>query len=665
MDKIKKEIEKLREEIRRADYSYYILSDPEISDKEYDDLLTRLKELENNHPQLVTLDSPTQRVGGGLLGGFLTVRHKQKMLSLSNSYSLDQLKEWEQRIKRILKRPLNIEYIAELKIDGVSCSLTYQKGVLVLGSTRGDGETGEDITANIKTIKSVPLRLRKGYPEAVEVRGEVYIGKSGFEVINKERIKRGEASFANPRNAASGSLKLLESSTVAERGLKCLIHSFGWVRGYDFKTHKEFLDKIALWGLRIDSNSRKCKNINEVIDYCKQWQDKRDSLDYEVDGVVVKINNLTLREELGVTLKSPRWATAFKFPAHQATTKVEAVELGVGRTGIITPVAILKPIECGGVTISRATLHNFDEIERLDIREKDTVLIERAGEVIPKIIKVIASKRNGQEKKIKIPGCCPVCSAKTEREEVYLYCLNPDCPAQLKRSLKHFASRGAMDIEGMGESIIEELVNRKIVNSLIDIFLLTKEALLKLPFFAEKKAENILAAVEKSKTRGLTCFLYGLGIQHVGEKAAGVLAKRFRDIDKFFNLKTEELEEIPEIGPIMAGSVIRFFSQDSIRKMIEEFKKAGLILKQEVKLQKSVLSGKSFIFTGELQELNRGQAQRLVEELGGRWVSSLSKNTDFTVAGKNPGSKYNKAKQLGVKIISEKEFLNLIGKTTL
>jgi DNA ligase (NAD+) len=658
-------LEQIKKEIRQADYCYYILNDPEISDKEYDDLIKKLKDLEEKHPELITPDSPTQRVSGGVSQGFATVRHKIKMLSLDNTYSINELKKWETKIKKILKTDIDIDYVVEPKIDGVSCSLNYKQGVLEIGSTRGDGQTGEDVTLNIKTIKSIPLKLRGDFPQDLEARGEVYMAKVGFAKMNEQRAKQGEPVFANPRNATGGSLKLLDASLTAKRGLECIIHSSGMAPGQKFKSHQEFLNRIKSWGLRVDAHSKHCRNLAEVIAYCLKWQEKRASLEYEVDGMVIKVNNISLQEKLGTTLKSPRWMVAYKFPAHQATTRLEKVELGVGRTGIITPVAILKPVACGGVTISRTTLHNFDEIKRLDVRQGDTVLIERAGEVIPKIIKVITSKRKGKEKKIKIPKTCPVCRGSVEKAkqgEVYWYCLNPDCPAQLKRSLLHFASRKAMDIEGLGESAVEELVSQNIIQSLVDIYKLKKEDLFKLPLFKEKKANNLVMAINKSKGQMLYRFLYGLGIKQVGEKAALVLAKRFKTIDNLFKLSKLQLEEIPEIGPIMASSIVHFFSSSKIKKMILEFKSLGLNLRQEeMKLKKTRISGKTFIFTGELAKLSRSQAQKIVEEQGAAWVSSVSKNIDFVVAGQNPGSKYAKAKKLGLKILNEQAFLSLLG----
>ncbi len=662
---VKKEIEKLKKEIRGADYKYYVLSQPEISDKEYDVLLKHLKSFEEKYPQFLTPDSPTQRVSGGILEGFATVKHEIKMLSLDNTYSVEELKDWETKIKKMLKGNFQLHYVVEPKIDGVSCSLIYKSGMLTVGATRGDGEVGEDVTANIRTIKSIPLKLiGQNIPQLLEVRGEIYMDKKELEIINKVRLKNGEQLFANPRNAASGSLKLLSPSLVAKRNLNCLVHSFGLSRGAEFKTHRDFFEKVKNWGLRVNQHNKFCTNLDEAIDYCMKWEGKRDALSYEIDGMVIKVDDYKLRDILGTTMKSPRWAVAYKFPAHQATTVVEKIEFSVGRTGIITPVALLKPVECAGVTISRSTLHNFDEIKRLDVREKDTVLIERAGEVIPKIIKVISSMRPAHIKKIQVPKQCPVCRqpiSKEKEEEVYWYCINANCPAKIKQSLLHFASRTCMDIEGMGESVIEELVNRGYVKSLADIYNLKKEDLLKLPLFAEKKAINLIAAIEKSKNRPLSRLFYGLGIRHIGEKAAALLTAKYNNINKFFTLKTGDLEKIPEMGPVMAESVVNFFFLRQTRKLINEFKNAGLNLQEEKRqIKTTVLTGKTFVFTGELESLSRDEARRLVESLGGKWSSSVSKSTDFIVVGKDPGSKYKIAKELHLTILNEDEFKRLI-----
>lgn len=661
---IKKEIEKLKDQINYHNWRYYVLGDPEISDYEYDQLYKRLKKLEEENPQFLDPYSPTQRVPSEITEKFPTVFHRGKILSLDNTYSIEELKEWQEKILRFLKRKVTLSYIAELKIDGLSCVLVYEHGLLTRGATRGDGQRGEDITPNIRTIRSVPLKLlTKNPPSFLEVRGEVYLEREDFIKINKQRQKQGEPLFANPRNAASGTLKHLDPKVVRERNLKFYLHSFSWAENYSFSSQKEFLDKMREWGLPVSKENKFCKDIDEVIEYCKFYQAKRDTIAYEVDGVVIKVDNFNLQKELGETLKSPRWAVAYKFPAHQATTVVEKIEFGVGRTGIITPVALLKPVECGGVVIKRSTLHNFDELKRLDVREGDTVLIERAGEVIPKVVKVIKGKRTGREKEVSAPRECPVCKGRVQKikeDEVYYYCTSINCPAQLKRRILHFSSRGAMDIEGMGESLVEELVNRGIVKKLVDIYHIDKDTLLKLPLFKEKKAENILKSIEKSKNQPLSRFIYALGIRYVGEKAARLLSDKLKTIDNFFKVKEEELKNIPEIGEVIAASVEEFFSFPETKKMIEEFKKAGLIFKRETVARGGLLSGLKFVFTGELTNYTRSQAKKLLEERGGVVLSSVSKRVDYVVAGSSPGSKYKKAKELGVKIITEKEFFALL-----
>jgi len=661
LNEIKKRIEKLREEIHHHDYLYYVLNQPVISDKEYDDLYRELKELEEKYPQFITPDSPTQRVSGEVLKEFKPVKHRVKMLSLDNTYSFEELKEWNERIFKILGKE-KVEFVVELKIDGVSASLTYEKGVFVLGATRGDGETGEDITLNLKTIHSIPLRIKgKDIPSLLEVRGEVYMERKDFEILNKEREKRGEILFANPRNAASGSLKLLDPSITAQRKLNCFIHSFGTMEGgKKLNTQWEFLNYARDVGFRVNPENKLCKDIDEVIDYCNQWQEKRDNLSYDIDGMVIKVNSFAQQEKLGFTLKSPRWAVAYKFPARQATTEVLAIKMNVGRTGVITPTAELKPVECGGVIIRNATLHNFDEIKRLNIRVGDRVLIERAGEVIPKVVKVVESRG---KKPVEIPKNCPVCGGKVvkeKEEEVAYRCINPSCPAQLERLVIHFASRGAMDIEGLGESVAKQLVERKMIKDLADIYFLKKEDLLTLELFADKKAENLLKAIEESKKRPFSKFLYGLGIRHVGEKAAFILAQRFKNIDNLMQAKIDDLLEIDEVGPVMAESVINFFKQKSSQELIKKFKKAGLVLAEEKKVGPQPLKSKKFVFTGELASFTRKEAEDLVRSLGGEASSSVSKNTDFVVVGENPGSKYDKAKELGIKIINEEEFKKMI-----
>ncbi|MEA3328569.1 MAG: NAD-dependent DNA ligase LigA [Candidatus Omnitrophota bacterium] len=671
-DKIKKQIEELRKQILRHDYCYYVLNQPEISDTEYDKLMKKLGNLEESHPEFITSDSPTQRVGGEPVKGFKTVRHKAKMLSLDNTYSVEELKSWDKRVKKWLKGE-KVEYVAELKIDGTGVSLSYRDGVFYLGVSRGDGERGEDISSNLRTIRSLALKLwpasDKKYPipRVLEVRGEVYMNHQDFQGLNKQRKHNNEALFANPRNAAAGSLKLLDPRISARRGLNFFIHSFGNIEGgKGFDSQWEFLHAARQWALRISPNIKFCKDINEVISYCNKWQDKRSSLQYEIDGIVVKVNSIKQHKELGHTLKSPRWAVAYKFPSHQVTTRLNNIRVQVGRTGVITPVAELKPVECGGVTISKATLHNFDEIERLDVRVGDRVLLERAGEVIPKIIKVVKSVRTGKEKRFSPPRQCPVCDGPIEREkegEVAFRCVNPSCPAQIERSLLHFASRSAMDIEGLGKSIVKQLIAGKLVSALDEIYALNKEGLLKLDLFAEKKAENLLISIEKSKSRSLGRLFFALGIRHVGEKAAQLLAEKYPSVDKLMEVKKEELQEIREIGPVMAESIEGFFNNKSTKKLIKNLRHLGLNMSQvSVKKKPQVLADKIFVFTGQLDSHGRGQAEALVGELGGRTSSAVSKKTDYLVRGSNPGSKYEKAKKLGIAILDENGFEELIRK---
>lgn len=667
---IEKEIEKLRDQIRYHDYRYHVLNQPEISDKEYDDLLNKLKALENAHPDLVTPDSPTQRVGGEPLKGFKTARHKVRMLSLDNTYSFDELKEWDERVRKGLPRAEKVRYVAELKIDGVSISLTYEKGALAIGATRGDGETGEDVTLNLKTIPSIPLKLLDhpsgSVPETLEVRGEVYMSKKDFEELNRLRAGEGEVLFANPRNSAAGSLKLLDPRLVAGRNLTCFIHSFGILeKGRTPEGQWEFLEQAKKWGFRVNPASKLCADLDEVVQFCGKWQEKRDSLDYEIDGIVVKVDSFDQQKRLGFTLKSPRWACAYKFPAKQATTRLKDIKVQVGRTGVITPVAELEPVECAGVIIRHATLHNFDEIERLGVRIGDKVVIERAGEVIPKIIKAVESVRAGREKAFKIPAKCPACGGRITKEkeqEVAYRCVNPSCPAQLERGLVHFASRGAMDIEGMGEAAVEQLTNNRMLKSFADIYFLRKEDLLKLELYKDKKAQNLLDAIEESKRQPLSRLLFALGIRHVGEKAAFVLAQRFNAMDRIMSAKKEDFDAIHEIGSVMAEAMEEFFRQEGTRRLIAKLKKAGVNMSEPKTASASsrALGGKTFVFTGELSGFSRQEAERLVRELGGNASSSVSVQTDFVVAGQKPGSKYDRAKKLGVKVIDEKEFKKMV-----
>jgi len=670
LEEVKRKVERLREEIRHHDYRYYVLNEPEISDKEYDDLVRELKKLEEQYPEFITADSPTRRVGEKPLEGFKTVKHRVAMLSLDNTYSAEETKDWAKRVLKLLPRE-KVEYVVELKIDGVGVALTYEKGAFVLGATRGDGIIGDDITQNLKTIKSIPLRLfsfdASQLPDLIEVRGEVFMEKSEFEKLNQEKKRKGEALFANPRNAAAGSLKLLDSRLTAERRLNCFIHSFGTLEGRKvYRTHWEFLESMKKRGLRINPEVKLWKNIDEVIRYCDEWEKKRGKLSYEIDGMVIKVNSLEQQRRLGFTMKSPRWAIAYKFPAQQATTTLKDIILQVGRTGVITPVAVLEPVECGGVTISRATLHNFDEIQRLDVRIGDRVIVERAGEVIPKIVKVVESVRKGKREPFKVPQKCPECGGKITKEkeeEVAYRCINPSCPAQLERGLVHFASRNAMDIEGLGEAVVAQLVRNRLVKDFADIYSLKREDFLKLELFAEKRAQNLVDAIEESKKRPLSRLLFALGIRHVGEKAAETLAGEFGSLDGIMETEVEKLQKISEVGPVLAGSVREFFQQAEIKRLTDRLRKAGLNMEEErAEKGPQILAGKTFVFTGELRGYSRTEAEELVKNLGGKTTSSVTSKTSYVVVGEAPGSKYEKAKTLGVPILSEEEFDKLIKK---
>ena len=662
MSDLKKAIQSLREQIRRHDYLYYVLSQPKISDKEYDDLMRQLKGLEDRYPKFKSSDSPTERVSLGVLEGFKTFRHKQMMLSLDNTYSFSELSDWSNRLRKGLGQKDKIEFIAELKIDGVSVSLTYKKGRLIVGATRGDGELGEDVTQNIKTIRAIPLvLLGKNIPDFIEIRGEIYMDRVDFIELNKAREREGEAIFANPRNAASGSLKLLDSSMISSRRLSFFAHSLGACADFNIKTQWEFLAALKEWGVRANMHSRLFKNLEEVMEFCKAWEKKRDKLTYDIDGIVIKVNAIAQQKALGTTSKNPRWAVAYKFPGRQATTEVLKINIFVGRTGVITPTARLKAVECAGVIIRNATLHNFDEIKRLNLRVGDRVLIERAGEVIPKVIKVVDSK--GKEP-FRIPEVCPECFGRVVKEkekDVAYRCINPSCPAQLERALLHFASRRAMDIEGLGEAVVQQLVRLKLVRNFADIYKLKSGDLEKLDLFKKKKIDNLLQGIEKSKLRELSSLIYALGIRHVGEKAASVLAREFKALDNLLAAKFTELTDIYEIGPVMARSIVDYFLQSSTLKLIKELKDSGLNLKENIiRAGFGPLAGKVIVFTGVLKDFSRLEAEELTRKLGGNSVSAVSKNTDFVVIGANPGSKYEKAIRLGVKVINEKEFKEMI-----
>ncbi len=659
-----KTIRKLADEIEEHNYRYYVLSQPTVSDKEYDDLLQRLIELEEKFPELKDVNSPTQRVGSKAASVENTVTHKVKMYSLDNTYSMDELREWQERVEKGLGRG-DVEFVAELKIDGVSAALTYQDGEFILGATRGDGVAGEDVTHALRTVRSIPLKVKgrpKGRPKLLEVRGEIYMDHKDFEAVNRERRKAGEILFANPRNATSGSVKLLDSRITAKRNLKCFIHSFGVMEGgKKFETHWEFLNSAEEFGFCVNDLRRLCKSFQEVEDFCREFQDKRSSIPYDIDGVVIKVNSHSQQQKLGFTLKSPRWAAAYKFPAQQATTKIRDIVIQVGRTGVLTPVAELEPVECGGVMISRSTLHNFDEVDRLGVKVGDRVLIERAGDVIPKIVKVIEAARG---KAFSIPKKCPECGgeiAKEKTEDVAYRCVNLLCPKQLERGLLHFASRGAMDIEGLGEAVVGQLLEKGLVKGFADIYKLRQEDLLQLELFKKKRAQNLIEAIAQSKKQPLSRLLFALGIVNIGEKAAATIAQKFGSMQNILKARHGAYEAVHEIGGVMAQSLEDFFKQASTKKLIRKLEAAGVNMSEpKQKLVSDKFAGKKFIFTGELNLYSRTQAGELVKKFGGDVVSSVSKNTDYVVAGENPGSKYEKAMTLGVKIVNEKEFQEMI-----
>ena len=659
---IKEKIEHLRQVIRRHDHLYYVLSQPKVSDKEYDELIEQLKILEEKYPRFRSEHSPTVRLSGGILKGFKAVKHAQKMLSLDNTYSFEELRVWAARVDKSLQNKEKPEFVVEHKIDGLSANLTFAKGLLVIGATRGDGESGEDVTANIKTIRSIPLVLQgSDIPEFIEIRGEVYLDRKEFQKLNRQRQKFKEELFANPRNAASGSLKLLDTSLVAKRRLNFFAHSLGDYQGGSLRTQMEYLQSLKGWGVRVNPYTRLCKSMDEVIAYCENWQQKRESLDYEIDGIVVKLNSIVSQKELGATSKSPRWAVAYKFPARQATTRVIKIKVNVGRTGVITPAAELEPVECGGVVIKNATLHNFDEVKRLNIKEGDRVLIERAGDVIPKVVKVVESLGR---KEFIVPHTCPVCSGKVVKEkiqDVAYRCINSSCPAQLERGLLHFASRQAMDIQGMGESVVKQLVVLKLARDFSGIYKLEAKDLAKLELFKEKKISNILSAIQQSKSQPLSRLIYALGIRHVGEKAAYVLAGKFKAMDSLLQATKEELQSISEIGPVIAESIKDYFSLAQSVKLIEQLRQEGLNFKEEIaETANTPFTGKTIVFTGEMENFSRSQAQDLVRRRSGNPSSSVSKKTDLVVAGENPGSKVGQARKFGVKIITEKEFAKML-----
>ena len=662
-----REIEKLRDEIRHHDELYYVNDSPEISDRDYDLLLQKLQQLEEADPELITPDSPTQRVGGRPAEGFPEVVHTRPMMSLDNSYNIDELRAFDERCRRLAEgRPL--EYVAELKIDGLSLSLQYENGVLARGVTRGDGRIGEEVTQNARTIRSVPLRLRpeaKGIDGPLEVRGEVFIPLDVFQRTNAEREEAGEPRFANPRNAAAGAIRQLDPKLVARRKLDMFVYDLLVGGRKPFPTHSAALEWLDKAGFRVNSHRKVCKNIEQVIDFANEQEQLRDDLGYEIDGLVVKVNSTALQDEFGATTKAPRWAIAYKYPARQASTKVLDIQVQVGRTGALTPVAYLEPVFLAGTTVSRATLHNYDEIERLGIKIGDWVMIEKSGEIIPKVLSVLTAKRTGKEKAFKPPTHCPVCGGLISRPEgeVVARCVAADCQAQIVGRLLHFASRRAMRIEGLGDVLAIQMVEANLVKDVGDLYSLTLDQVAALPRMAKKSATNLLEQIEASKSRELTNLIYALGIRHVGERTAGILAHEMSSLNRLTEASVEELDAIPEIGLTVAESVRDWFDDEGNRALCDRLRAAGVNTESTRKSSATLderFAGKQFVLTGTLSSFTRDEAKALIEARGGRVNSSVSKKTDYVVAGESAGSKLDKAESLGVPVIDETVFKTML-----
>jgi DNA ligase (NAD+) len=666
---IEKQVESLRDQIRYHEHRYYVLDQPEISDAEFDRLMEKLKKLEAEHPELVTPDSPTQRVGGKPREGFVKVRHSSPMLSLDNTYSEDELRAWERRVHELSGRK-DVEYVCELKLDGMSLALHYEEGRLVRGLTRGDGTTGEDVTANVRTVRSIPLSISKeglkkaGVPLDFEVRGELLMPIAAFKKLNAEREKQGLSTFANPRNFAAGTVRQLEPSITASRPLDY----FGYMllqkgRTY-FDRHWDTINALEKVGFKTNLNRKLATNMEEVWAFIQQWEGKRESLPYEIDGIVVKVDRTSLQEELGYTGKAPRWAIAYKYAARGGVTKIKDIVPQVGRTGKLTPVAHLEPVPIGGTTVSRATLHNMDEIERLGVKIGDWVQVERGGDVIPKVVSVVEDKDHPRgHKSFQMPQRCPVCGGhvvRTEGEADHR-CVNTNCPAKLRESVLHFASRGVMNIEGMGDALVNQLTERGMVKNVADIYRLTKGDLLQLERMGDKSAQNVLDEIEASKKLALERVIYGLGIRFVGERTAEFLAEHFGSVDELMDASEQELQEVNEVGPRIAASIVEFFQEPRNRELVEQLRKAGLTFTGKKKQRGTKLAGKTFVLTGTLAKYTRDQAKKMIEDAGGRVSGSVSKRTDYVVAGTDAGSKLDKARDLGVKVIDEKEMEELVG----
>jgi len=665
-----KRVTELRDLIEYHNRRYYQLDDPEISDYDYDRLMLELADLEERFPDIDRTASPTQRVGALPLEKFGTVSHLTPMLSLGNAFSEEEVSEFDERIRRLLGDKTELEFVAEPKIDGVAVNLIYEKGVFRVGATRGDGFTGEDVTQNLRTIRSLPLKMSPRdpdpVPDRIEIRGEVYLEKEAFRKLNERRVEQGESAFANPRNAAAGSLRQLDPRITAKRPLRLFCYGVGSIEGRSFTTHWDTLQSLRDWGFPTNPDIRLARDVQACVGYYRHIESIRGKLPYEIDGIVLKVNSLSLQDRLGMVSRSPRWAVAVKFAPTQATTVIEDIVIGVGRTGVLTPVAVMKPVQVGGVTVSRATLHNEDEIAKKDVRIGDTVIVQRAGDVIPEVVKVVEGRRTGKETPFRMPVTCPVCGSKVVRleGEVAHRCIDLACPAQIRENIKHFVSRGGMDIEGLGDKIVSQLLDAGLIRDPADLYGITKEQLLDLERFAEKSADNLVAAITRSKHPPLERLLFALGIRHVGEYVAKILSRKFGSVGKIEAASQEELTAIEGIGPTIAESIYRFFHEPHNLKILRKLEQAGVRPVVEKHATSTALAGKTFVFTGSLKGFSREKAKEIVEFHGAAATSSVSKKTDYVVAGEDPGSKYDKATSLGVAILDEEGFLKLIGEAT-
>lgn len=671
MDKlqIKNKLDDLRETIKKYNTEYYELDNPSVPDHEYDNLMKELIELEEKYPEYIVVDSPTQRVGGKPLSSFNKVEHKVPLLSLSNAFDEQDLYDFDRRVRELAEDE-KVDYMVELKIDGLAVSLSYEDGVFIKGATRGDGTIGEDITLNLKTIHTIPLKLNSDID--IEIRGEVYLPKKEFERINIDREAKGEALFVNPRNAAAGSMRQLDSKVAAKRALDIFLYGIGSLEGNNINNHSEGLDYLEKLGLKVNKERRLFNEINDVIDFIHEWTEKRPNLPYEIDGMVIKVDSYKLQEELGFTAKSPRWAIAYKFPAEELETILENIEVAVGRTGAITPTAVLKPVFIAGTTVQRASLHNEDIIREKGIMLGDHVIVKKAGDIIPEVVTVLLEKRTGKEKKFNMPMNCPACNSNLIRleGEVALRCINPKCPAQILEGIIHFVSRTAMNIDGLGEKVVEQLFEKNLINSVADIYQLKEEQMLLLERMGEKSVNNLLIAIEESKNNSLEKLVFGIGIRHVGAKAAKILAAEYKTMSMLMSAKEEELVEINEIGPKMANSIVTFFRNNEVTDIIQRLTDLGVnmeykgISPQQENNQVSIFNNKTVVLTGTLSEIPRIEATEILENIGAKVTNSITKKTDLVIVGEKAGSKLKKANELGIKILHEQEFINEIKKAT-